>query len=943
MQLVASGPFPTGTLIWRSRRGPLALTVVSKATFTLAPGVSPVATAQVPLQERDEFAGHDPARWLRAPADLVPYKIRGDVVLVGQAYAPGARPVRALRVRLAAFGVDKSLDVLCDRRLTHDGRLLEGAPFVSMPLGWDRAAGGAQNPAGIAAVLAPDLYGTVPLPNVVAPDAALDRSAPAGLGPIAIWWPGRAEKPGRRGAGSLPTSWKDAAVPEDADDALFQVAPPDQQPARVDAGASIYLENLHPACAQLSTRLARVSLQATVERSGRAPEPLALAPDTIWFDTERGICTVTWRGCIGLARLDEAGAVRVWSAVAEAPGAPAHDPVSAGTHGPAMEPRQLAADAASPAGRGPATDVRPGAAADPAAPAARGGAMDARQTAAIDPGLVASLVRALPFEGGASPAAAPPAPAIAAAAPSAVVPPSFGLGGVPAPPASGAAAAPSAAASTGWDPRATAAVDPAVLTREKLPFHPAPEGTPPSFPVERSAAPAPRAYDPRETTTLDPDAAAAALAAFPFGQRERAASVPAPVAHEAGAADPPAWIAAEAVPAEDDASPHALEPAPFDVPPPPRIGPLAYLASDATEEEPPSTERPATGGDDGQEEGAPAAAAPAPPAWIGPEPEVTADEPTAEAADTGEDRRADLERRCRAHEPLDGLDLSGLALAGIELEGASLAGASLERADLSGAKLHGANLSRARLTGANLAGADLSGAMLSRAEGTGARMAGARLASAKLQEAELRDTDLTGADLTEARLDGATLDGSTLARVKAVGSTWERASLAGCAFVEADLRGTSFADAQCDRADFTKSDLGKARFRGARCDGATFDDVVAPGARLGEMTAPSASFRRAKLESAQLRGAVLKEATFEEAVLRRAVADGADLTGASLVRAEMGRASLRDAVLRGASLEDANLEAADLRGADLTQANATRARLAQTRLDGIKKDGAEGL
>src|SRR6185503_15571953 len=106
---------PTGSLIWRSRAGGLALTVVSKATFTLLPNTSPLAPVQVPLREQDEYRGVDPARWLWAPADLVPYKLRGDVMLVGHAHAPSGAPVRRLRVRLSVSGVDKTIEVWCDR------------------------------------------------------------------------------------------------------------------------------------------------------------------------------------------------------------------------------------------------------------------------------------------------------------------------------------------------------------------------------------------------------------------------------------------------------------------------------------------------------------------------------------------------------------------------------------------------------------------------------------------------------------------------------------------------------------------------------------------------------------------------------------------------------------------------------------------------------------
>lgn len=889
MQLAATGPLPTGFLVWRSRTGTFAFTVVVKATFALQPGSSPLAAVQAPLRERDEYNGRDPARWLWAPADLVPYKMRGDVMLVGHAYAPSGAPVHRLRVRLAASGVDKTLEVHCERRRSLDGRTHQGAPFTRMGLGWDHASGAPQNPAGIPPGLAPDMYGMARIPNLQWPDVPPDRAVPAGFGPIAPWWAGRREKLGRHGAAALPATWHQATVPEDADDTLFQAAPPDQQPARIDVDGAIYLENMHSSYSILSTKLAAPSPRAVVERTGRPSARLALVADTLWLDTDQAICTVTWRGCIGLAHPDEAGVVRVWTAAAEvaalSPAAHGDDgdagtaTIGLATSAPTRSAPSVVGREGVPAGHerrreahvpagedddvGTATVGLPG-----GRPETRGAVLPFRENAA--PGAFQAWVDTLerPRRGGED------AGTQTMAAPLA---PRFG---------DEDAGAQTMAASLAPAPGA-------------LPFR---EGPPPEAFHARIAPPrTPRRSEDDDAGTVTLTAPLVAAPSAPF-------DLP-----------PPAWVGPP--PAQDAAPGVTMTPA--EIAPPPFLGSPPAPAAEPAE---------------------PAASALA--ASTSPVVPALAASTSAAAPATTEpspERRVELERRCRARESLDGLDLSGLSLAGIQLDGASLAGASFQEADLSGACLRSANLARARLSGANLSGADLSGSTLTRADLSGADLSGARLSRAKLQEAVLRDTDLTGADLTEARLDGAELDRSKLAGVKAAGSTWDRASLASCGLAGADLRGASFVETGCAGADFGKSQLAKATFRGARCDGASFDEADASGARLADVSAPRASFRKARLEGAQLRGAMLGDACFAQANLRRALADGADLSGADLARAELGRASLRDASLQGASLVDANLEAADLRGADLTRAGAARANLRMAKLDGIKKDGAEGL
>lgn len=157
-----------------------ALSIVCKATFLLAPGTSQLADVQEELFDVDGYWDDDPQRCLYAPSDLVPVKPRADVLLVGHAFAPGGRPARSVVTRLVVGEMEKRIEVWCDRIFWHEGQLLEGQPFVKMPLRYERAAGGpgTWNPVGMRHDAAPDAHGAVRIPNLQAVAAMVHPGQP---------------------------------------------------------------------------------------------------------------------------------------------------------------------------------------------------------------------------------------------------------------------------------------------------------------------------------------------------------------------------------------------------------------------------------------------------------------------------------------------------------------------------------------------------------------------------------------------------------------------------------------------------------------------------------------------------------------------------------------------------------------------------------------------
>ncbi len=317
MEVVSHCAFPVAGRVWRPRPGAAVLTFVAKATFTLAPGKLALAPDQQPVHEYDR-PWSESVTSLYAAADLVPRKARPDVVLIGNAYAPGGAAVQKVVARLAVGEVDKSVEVWCDRVLQADGAVVDGRYFTSLPLLYERAAGGpgTDNPVG----LSPErnAYGSVALPNLTPPGTRPDAPIkPTGFGPLAGDWPTRLARLGRYGEELSGDAWHDRVLPQDFDMGYFNAAPPDQQPGQLRADERIVLENLHRKHPQLVMTLPAIRLRANASGPG-GERAAVLSCDTLWIDTSSDICCLTYRGQVLLSSHDEGG----WVVVSVDPGEP---------------------------------------------------------------------------------------------------------------------------------------------------------------------------------------------------------------------------------------------------------------------------------------------------------------------------------------------------------------------------------------------------------------------------------------------------------------------------------------------------------------------------------------------------------------------------------------------------------------------------------------------
>jgi hypothetical protein len=246
----------------RNRTGAEVWLVAVKCTFGITPdGTTEVARDQPPVLRVPEHHGEPGKSSLKHEADLVLTKTATDVVVVGQAHAPGGRPVAQLEAGFRVGPVQKVLRVSGNRAWRGAG-ISAPEPFVTMPLVYERAFGGVdarsphperdwdwRNPVGTGFAVTRDNLAGVSLPNVEYPDEGVrtpkDRPRPAGFGPIAGHW-----QPRVGFAGTYDDRWmkeRQPLLPEDFDDRFYQCAPPDQQ-ARgfLRGGEPVALHHLTP-------------------------------------------------------------------------------------------------------------------------------------------------------------------------------------------------------------------------------------------------------------------------------------------------------------------------------------------------------------------------------------------------------------------------------------------------------------------------------------------------------------------------------------------------------------------------------------------------------------------------------------------------------------------------------------------------------------------------
>ncbi|MEN6632537.1 MAG: DUF2169 domain-containing protein, partial [Candidatus Polarisedimenticolia bacterium] len=315
MRLAVETPLMIAWLAGAAGRQGLDATWIVKGTFDLEDGApARFAAASIPPGGDVPYEGLEGS--VRCPSDFAPHKPAAELLLVGDAHAPGGRPVAALKAAVALGSWRKELLVTGARRLKRKWlgmarEMEQPAPFVSQEISYAFAFGGlgyAKNPLGRGAAEIDDPQdGRVrDLPRILDPRRPSiepsDKPDPAGFGPLAPSWPQRAPR-GTYDRAWLESRWPDP--PRDFDWAIYNAAPPDQRFERAFAGdETLTLENLRPDAPRFEARLPgvrpRLFAVRTIDGAPRAEE-VELKLDTLWIDAAAPKLVLVWRGRMSIA------------------------------------------------------------------------------------------------------------------------------------------------------------------------------------------------------------------------------------------------------------------------------------------------------------------------------------------------------------------------------------------------------------------------------------------------------------------------------------------------------------------------------------------------------------------------------------------------------------------------------------------------------------------
>jgi hypothetical protein len=315
LQLANDTPFTPGMFVLPDAHGVETLYPVLKATFEFDPrGGIHVAATQQPLVLADEYWGEPASSSLKYPSDVHLRKPGTDVLLVGDAWAPGGRPATEVAVAFRVGPVARAIRVSGDRVWQKTFGGLEPSrpePFARLPLRHERAFGGSdagsppkfdpRNPVGCGfrgRRSAKECEGTR-VPNLEDPrdlvQSPRDDATPAGVGPVAASW-----APRRGFAGTYDDAWRTTRapyLPPDFDPRFFHSAPPGQtslEPLR--GGEPVELRNLSPA-GLARFALPRCEAAATARIASRSVRvPLAL--ETVLLEPNDARIVLLFRGAV---------------------------------------------------------------------------------------------------------------------------------------------------------------------------------------------------------------------------------------------------------------------------------------------------------------------------------------------------------------------------------------------------------------------------------------------------------------------------------------------------------------------------------------------------------------------------------------------------------------------------------------------------------------------
>jgi hypothetical protein len=325
MQLLNATKMQTGYTIGVDSSGRESIVVAIKGTFNL-PQYSnekpELAEIQLPLIMADTFTGDAGFSAPVLEVDYAPIKPFCDVILLGGAYAPQAKPTNKVQVGLKLGDIAKTFMVVGERHWEAsdtDIKSSDPLPFEYMPISYDNAFGGLddflENPKkhqtymknpigkGYHAHGENQLIDTTPLANTEEVNQPIQSPhknyQPMSFSPIGRHWESRSCY-----AGTYDDAWLEDQfpfLPKDFDNRYFQSAPRDQQIPYPVGDEEVILINLSTN-GRTQFKLPIIDMPVIFFlKKGKKYKSKAVI-DTIVLEPDKGIFTMTWRSSLPLRK-----------------------------------------------------------------------------------------------------------------------------------------------------------------------------------------------------------------------------------------------------------------------------------------------------------------------------------------------------------------------------------------------------------------------------------------------------------------------------------------------------------------------------------------------------------------------------------------------------------------------------------------------------------------
>lgn len=320
LQLKNKTPFAASLMLLPDANGIDTLYAVIKGSFQIGARLA-LADEQVAVTMTDQHYGDPATSSIRVPSDVCLGKPGTDIIMLGSAAAPNDHPAWQVDVSLSVGSCAKTLRVFGDRVWdTSSGvaSMTWVAPFVRMPLVWERSFGGSdatekgtacdgRNPVGVGFRAS---GGTKPVrgmavPNVEDPAALItspsDAPSPAGVGAVAPHW-----EPRKAFAGTYDDAWQRARapyLPADFDARFFHFAPTGLvSPTPLRGGEPVEICGATPE-GTLRFMLPEITLRLTYRKEqGNVDRRPAL--DTVVIEPDARRVILVWRAALSC---DKAG------------------------------------------------------------------------------------------------------------------------------------------------------------------------------------------------------------------------------------------------------------------------------------------------------------------------------------------------------------------------------------------------------------------------------------------------------------------------------------------------------------------------------------------------------------------------------------------------------------------------------------------------------------